>query len=121
MATAYGLDLTTATSYAYTTNYSGYFDSPLYVVGSIKNLRSFEEIEFELAKTLATGEGIQISYRTNLTASFTTIGTYTFANLGAIISHWDIASIPACEMVQIRVALLGTSTTTPQFKSLTLR
>lgn len=116
----YGIDLTTATSYAYTTNYSGYFDSYLYVIGSIDDKRKFENIEFELANKLATGEGIQISYRTNLTDSFTTIGTYTFANLGAIISHTDISDIFA-EMVQIRVALLGTSTTTPQLKSVTLR
>lgn len=121
MSATYGIDLTTATSYAYTTDYSGYFDSPLYVVGSIKDPRSFTEMEFELAKKLATGEGIRILYRTNLTDSFTTMGTYTFANLGAIISHHDIPGIPACEMIQIRVALLGTSTTTPQFKSLTLR
>ncbi len=119
----YGIDLTTNTSYAYTTNYSGFFDSPLYVVGSIKNLRTFEFIEFELGKKLATGEGIQLSYRLNSTDSFTTIGTYTFANLGtgAVLSHFDIPGIPACELLQIRVALLGTSTTTPQLKSVTLR
>lgn len=117
----YGIDLSSSTSYAYTTDYSGYFDSPLYVVGSIKATRTFESIEFQLGKSLATGEGIKISYRTNLTDSFTTIGTYTFSNLGAIISHFDAANIPLCEMLQIRVALLGTSTTTPQFKSLTIR
>lgn len=117
----YGIDLSSSTSYAYTIDYSGYFDSPIYVVGSIKGKRTFESIEFQLGKSLATGEGIQFSYRTNLTDSFTTVGTYTFSNLGAIISHFAPASIPLCETLQIRVALLGTSTTTPQFKSLTLR
>lgn len=119
--TSYGIDLSSSTSYAYTTDYSGFFISPLYVVGSNRQPRQFEEIEFELARKLATGEGVQISYRTSLTDSFTTIGTYTYANLGAIVSHYAIAGIPKCEMVQIKVALLGTSTTTPELKSVTLR
>ena len=121
MAITYGLDLTTATSYAYGTDYSGLFESPLYVVGSLKHPRSFTEMEFQLAKELATNEGIRIKYRVNLTDTFTTLGTYTYAKLGGIISHYDTAGIPACETLQIRVELLGTSTTSPEFKSVTLR
>ena|SRR3990167_2925254 len=128
MASSFGIDLSLATSYDYTTTYSGFFDSPLYVVGSINNLRSFTELEIVLAKDLATGEGIQIKYRVNLTDSFTAVKTpnggtlsFDFATLGAVISHHVIADIPACEMLQIRVELEGTTTTTPQFKSLTLR
>ena len=117
---AWGIDKTDSTSYLYTTDYSGYFESPLYVVGSLKNPRIFTELEFQFAKKLATGEGIRVKYRVNLTDSFTTLDTYTFTTLGAVISHYAIANIPACEMLQIRVELLGTATTTPQFRSLTL-
>lgn len=116
----YGIDLTTAASYAYTTDYSGYFESPLFVVGNIDSLTGFLKLQFRLAKKLATGEGIQISYRCNLSDSYTIQGTYTFATLGAVISHEAPSNIPACEMLQIKVQLLGTSTTTPQFKSLRL-
>lgn len=118
--TSYGIDVSSATSFAYTTDYSGFFESPLYVVGNIKNKKKFEYLVLNLGKKLATGEGIRVKYRANLTDSFTTIGTYTFTSLGAVISHTDIADIPSCETLQIRVELLGTSTTTPQFKSLVL-
>ena len=117
----YGIDLTTATSYAYTTDYSGYFESPLYVVGSVNDKRTFVEIDMQFAKELASGEGIRIKYRENLTDSFTTQGTYTFAALGAIMSHHVLAGIPPVETLQVRAELLGSSTTTPQLKSITLR
>lgn len=126
--TTYGIDLTTATSYAYTTDYSGYFDSLIYVVGTLDNPKNFTEMEFVLAKKLATGEGIKIQYRNNLTDSWTTVTgkngqtlNLDYATLGAVISHRFQADIPDCEMVQVRVLLLGTSTTTPQFKLLILR
>lgn len=119
--TNFGIDLTSASSFAYTTDYSGYFDSPLYVVGSNRNPREFTELDLQLAKKLATGQGIRVKYRTNLTDSFSTIGTYNFTNLGAITSYSTPPGIPKCQLLQIRVEILGTSTTTPQFKSLTLR
>ena len=121
MSVTYVIDLVSATSFSYTTSYGGYFESPLYVVGTPLNKRSFTELEFQLAKELATDEGIRISYRVNLTDTFTTIGTYTYATLGAVTSHHAIADIPATEMLQIKVALCGTATTTPQLKQIILR
>jgi hypothetical protein len=126
--TTYGLDLTTNTSYAYTTDYSGYFESPIYVVGSINNKTSYTELEVLFGRKLATGEGVQFSYRNSTSDSYTVIKdsngntlTLTFANLGAVLSHIIKADVPASETLQIKVALLGTSTTTPQFKTLYLR
>lgn len=122
MAITYGLDLLSSTSYYDGTNtYHGYFESPLYMVGTKLNLRQFSECEFYLVKELATGEGVRIKWRVNLTDSWTTLGTYTYAALGAITSHNVRVNIPATEFIQVRVELLGTSTTTPQFKSLILR
>lgn len=121
MAITYGLDLSLPTSYAYTTNYSGYFESPLYVVRTPLNKRAFGEIEFQLAKELATGEGVQIKFRVNLTDTWTTIGTYTYAVLGAVASHHARTNIPPAEMLQIRCELLGTSTTAPSLKNIILR
>jgi len=116
----YGIDLTSPTSYKYTTDYKGYFESPLYQVGSHLNKRQFSQLEFQLAKELATDEGIQIQYRVNLTDTWITIGTYIYADLGKITSHNDSVNIPATDKLQIKVALLGTTTTTPEFKSLSL-
>lgn len=128
MAITYGIDLTTATAYNYATDFLGSFITPLYVVGTQKNKRSFSEIEFCLAKELATSEGIKFEYRVNLTDSFTTIKksdgstlTLTYAILGAVTSHIIAADIPACEMLQVRVSFVGSATTTPRFKYLTIR
>jgi len=120
--TTYGIDLTSPTSYLYTTTYTKtYFDSPLYQIGTHLNKRQFSHLEFVLAKELAASEGIQIKYRINLTDSWTTVGTYTTTNIGTGVTsyHTDV-KIPACEMLQIRVELLGTTTTTPEYKYLKL-
>lgn len=120
--TTYGIDRLSTTSYLYTTSYSGYFESPLYQVGTYLNKRKFNQMEFYLAKELATSEGIQIKYRINLTDNWTTVGTYTTANIGSgkTSYHTQQINIPECEQLQLRVELLGTSTTTPEFRSLTL-
>jgi len=117
----YGIDLLDTTSFAYTTDYTGFFESPLYQVGTYLNERQFSKLEFVLAKELAASEGIRFKFRVNLTDSFTTIGTYTTAEIGAgKTSFHTTVNIPACEQLQIRVELLGTSTSTPEFKNLRL-
>ena len=85
---AFGVDLTTPTSYSYGTDYSGYFDSPLYEIGVEENQWKPKSIEFHLGRPLRTGEGIRFAYRTDLAASFTTIKTLAFADngVGAITS-----------------------------------
>ncbi len=114
----YGIDRSSQTSYAYTTDYTGFFDSPIYQVGTYTNGRKYDTLELTLGKELAASEGVQLSYRVNETDSFTTIGTYTTAEIGTGQSSFrtDEINIPECQQIQIRVALLGTSTTTPEFK-----
>lgn len=125
----FGIDITSS-SYAYSTNYAGYFDTPLYIVGTPKSLRVFTEMDILFAKKLSSdstkNEGIRISYRTNLTDSFTTLGTFTnqvagTTVLGAVASYFTNPGIPPCEMLQLRIALLGTTTTTPQLRQIVLR
>lgn len=110
----YGVDMTTVASRA--TSYSGFFDSPLYSVGTNLEKRQFTKMEIQMAKDLATNEGIKISYRVNLTDSFTAFATtYDFATLGAVNTHTETKiPIPATEFIQLEVALTGT-TTTPHF------
>ena len=127
MAISYGIDLTTNTSYAYGTDYSGYFDSPVYEVGNVENTWKPQQIELHLGKPLRTGEGIQIKYRTDLSASWTTVKTMAYADnkVGAMTSKvitTDVdLNIKQGEQIQLRVALKGTATTTPEFKFLILQ
>lgn len=118
----YGIDRLSTTSYAYGTDYSGFMTSPLYQVGNSQDLRKYNRLEFYLAKELAASEGIRVKYRINETDSFTTLGTYTTTNIGTGLTSFveRNINIPACEQLQIRVELLGTSTTTPEFKNLIL-
>lgn len=120
--TSYDIDLTTTTSFAYTTAYSGYFESRLRDVGTTLNRRKYNAMEFVLAKELTDTEGIRVKFRINLTDSFTTIGTYLGTDIGSGNTSFrtEEINIPECEQIQVRVELLGTSTTTPEFKSLTL-
>ena len=114
----YGIDKLNNASFA--TGYTSFFDTPLYKVGYPLQKRTFTELEFQLAKPLATNQGIRFAYRTNLTDSFTIIGTYDFATLGAVISFNTIANIPPCEFLQIRISQTGT-TTPPHYKYFTLK
>lgn len=115
---AFGIDKTNTANRL--TSYVAKIDSPLYMVGTTLNKRTFTEGEFQLAKPLASGEGIKIEQRINLTDAFAVIGTYDFATLGAVTSHQFIPGIADAEVVQIRVRPTG-STTTPELKSVTLR
>ena len=125
--TTYGIDLTLATSYAYTTDYVAYFDSPLYEVGDELNKWKPTEIKFHLGKPLATGEGIQVKYRKSLSDDWVTIKTMAFADnkVGAMISRVIVTDVDLTvlkgEQIQLRVALKGTATTTPQFKFLIMK
>jgi hypothetical protein len=125
-ASTYGIDRTATTTYGTANTYVAYFDTPLYLVGTILNKRVFTQIEFQFARKLAANECIRIQYRTTLSDSFTTINTWvhtaaTSAKLiGAVDSHSDSVNIPACEFIQLRVYLVGT-TTSSQLKNIVLR
>jgi len=118
--TTYGIDLTTATSRA--TGYTGFFDTPFYVIGDSLQPRLFNDVEFVLAKALAANEGIRLSFRTDLNDSFTTAVTFDYSTYGALISKnfpnkldEITAQIKESDLIQFRVSLTGT-TTTSHFK-----
>ena len=118
--TTYGIDLTDASNRV--TSYGGYFESPFYTIGSLLNGSKFSEMEIQLAKPLASNEGIRIAYRTDLNASFTNFGTdYNNTNFGTDKTMIERKiPIPQTEFLQVKVSLTGT-TTTPHFKSLIFR
>lgn len=125
---SYGIDLVDNDGYNYTSEYTGYIISPFYNVGSNLKPRQFSELEYQLARLLRVNEGIKVEYRTNLTASFTEIGTFIFSGtvtstveiIGAVLSHNTTPNIPATEFVEIKISLTGT-TTSPEWRTLTLK
>lgn len=121
--TAQGIDAVSQTSRY--TSYAAYFESPMYPVGTNLHPRPFQEIEFQLARPLRTNEGIKVDYRVNITDDFTNLGTYDYSTFGAILSKNFVLSrpvekIPACEQIQLKIYLTGT-TTSPELKNIILR
>jgi hypothetical protein len=123
---SYGIDqvsnqlkYATGTYQGVASSYPAYAESPFYRVGTNLVKKLFQYIEFQLDKPLSTGQGIKLKYRTDLSASFTTIGTYDFVTPGAVQSHRVLAGIPACEFLQIRVEMTtgSSSATTPELRA----
>lgn len=117
-----GATYTTAVSDRKATGYMGIVESPLYQVGTDFKKATLEDIEFILDRPLATGEGIKLSYRTNLSASYTLIGTWDYTTNGAITSARVPSGITDAEHVQIKAELTtgATSTTSPHLKEIIL-
>ena len=111
---SYGIDLTGGKY----TGFTAYAESALFQVGTLKKLRAFTELEFTLAKSLATGQGVKVKYRKNLSDSWTTINEYLFSGtpdadtriVGAKISYNDIIKIEDVETIQVRVELTTSGT-----------
>lgn len=83
------------------TDYIGFFISPFYTVGTALESPILTKLEFELDRPFITGEGVRISYRKDLAASWTVLGTYDYATWGS---------------QQIMNVELGVATPTIQFK-----
>ncbi|MDQ3816114.1 MAG: hypothetical protein M3362_00300 [Acidobacteriota bacterium] len=117
--TTYGIDVVGNSFYD---SYAGYVVSPLIQVGSpMPNARiQITKQAFQLAKPLATGQGIRLKYRRNLSDNWTTIGTYDYATNGAVISGRFEVPINDAEFIQIR-AELTTSNTSPELKYVILQ
>lgn len=114
----YGIDKVVNTSRY--TSYAARVDSAFYRVGTQKIKKTFTQGEFQLDRPLIEGQGIKLSYRTSLSASFTAIGTYDFATLAGVASHSFTPNIPKTEFVQIRIELT-TSSGTPELRTVTFR
>jgi hypothetical protein len=104
------------------TSYGGYAETALFPVGTNLNKATFQQGEFSLSRPLATGQGIRLKYRKNLTDSFTTIGTWIYSQLGAVVSHNFFTDISDAEYLQIRVELTtGEFNATPELREIRLR
>lgn len=107
------------------TNYSAVVTSSFFQIGTSSDIEITSEIEVQLARPLATGQGIQLSYRTDLSAGFTLVpgGTIDFATYGAI-QHRHIAfKVELKGGIQIRARLTtgSSSSTSPELTQIILR
>jgi len=102
--------------------YLGYFESPLYQIGTFNLKTQYEHIEFLLSKKMIANDGIRIEFRTNTLDSYKIVGTYTYAELGDVISHRVPCPIPKSEFVQVKISFTGSGTFAagPYFQKLIL-
>lgn len=105
----YGFDTTDFRLY---TSNKATLETQLFYIASRLQRKTFQNIEFKLGKPLTTGQEITISYRKNLTDSYTLLKTYTYTNLGAVISHNDKATLDEIELLQIKIQLTQPITAT---------
>jgi hypothetical protein len=108
----YGVDVGSSNPYS---NYESYIDTDIIPVGTFIDPWSPTQIEWKTSAPLVSGEGIKISYRTNITSSFTQIGESTTA--GAISDLYK-ANFQKAQWVQFRIELKSTNTT-PSYARLT--
>lgn len=105
------------------TSYGAYIRSPYYVIGTKQKPVPLSEIEVQFENNLATGEGVRLGYRTNMTDAFTTIATIDFATYGAIQSYNTTLGVTVDSGVQFQVEMTtGTSSsTTPELRKIIVR
>jgi hypothetical protein len=103
-----GIDKGSSSPY---TGSQAYIDSDLIPVGQYLSKTTFSNIEWKLATPLVTGESVTLSYRTNVTAGYTQIGT---TNTAGLLSDFYTINFDQVQWVQIRAQLTSTATT-PSF------
>lgn len=91
------------------TSYTARWRTEMFAVGTKRTPKTYEQIEFTFSKPLITNQGIKISYRKNLADNFTEIDTWTYSDLGGVISHFSPAEITDAEFLQLEIALNYTS------------
>jgi hypothetical protein len=120
--TVYGIDKVVTTERY--TGYAASLETDLRPVGIPTGKRTFREIEFELGKPLATGQGVRISYRKNLTDAYTVLGTWDYSSIQAKAFVNDAAGkISDATYVQLKIELTTDSATytTPELREVRLR
>jgi len=98
-----GIDYTSANPY---TNYEARIDTDIIPVGSFYGQKNFTSIEFKLSKPMVSGESIKVSWRSDLTSSFTLLGTTTTA----VLSDVYVPNFKNLQWLQLRIESSSTAT-----------
>lgn len=96
--------------------------SPLYTVGTALEPASFTQMDVELGKPLASGEGVRVSYRTSPNDSWSTLQTLDYDTYGAVSYMNAEANLADIRKIQVKVELTVTegATSSPEFISLNI-
>lgn len=108
----YTLDIGTSTPY---TNYESYVHTDMIPVGTFLDPFTPSQIEWKTSAPLVSGESVRVSYRTNISDSFTTIGTSSTAG---VLSDLYQTNFQKAQWVQFRVETSSTASS-PSYTRLT--
>jgi hypothetical protein len=112
-STTVGVDVaTTGTPY---TNYEAYIQTDMIPVGTFLDPFSPSQIEWKTSVPLVAGESVRVSYRSNLSESFTVVGTSSTAGQ---LSDYYQANFQKVQWVQFLIELKSTAST-PSYCRLT--
>lgn len=100
-----GIDKGISTPY---TNYESYAIGDPIPVGTFLDKRNYTSVEFKLASPIVSGEKVRISWRTNLSDSFTVLGETTTAGAISDVFRPNFMNV---QWLQLKVELSSTATT----------
>lgn len=93
------------TTNSYRDNYYSYYESELFFVGTRQNRKTYQSVEFTLLEPMVDNQTIKLSYRQDGQSSYTTIGEWSYDDLGGVVSHYAPAYIADAEFVQIKIEM----------------
>ena len=95
-------------------DYQTVIESQIYRVGEYLNKKPYSHLEILIGEPLVSGQTIRVSYRTNLTDSFTVLGTYTTSNTdsGQVVIMDSTISIVDAILLQLKVEMKQATTST---------
>lgn len=112
-----GVDLVSTTRMD---SYGSVLVTAFYTIGTALEKRSLTQMNLSLGKPLSTGQGVRVSYRTNLSDSFTVVETFDFDTYGAVSQMGQVTNISSASQIQLKLELTSatSSTDSPEFISL---
>lgn len=110
----------TTASVPYRINTNSYFETGLITVGTKYQPTTYRFFEIQLGKELASGEAVILYYRVNLTDSYTSIGSVSYTNDGAVHSKIIENSSVSGDQIQFKCIITcgNTATTGPEIKAI---
>lgn len=119
-STTYGIDFSSTTPY---TGGEAVIETDMIPIGSFFNKVTPTQYEYKLAAPLATGESVQIYWRSDLTSSFTSAGTAkietsTTDGSGTVISGYFTNNTQNLQWIQLKAVLTSTASN-PSYNRIT--
>lgn len=94
-----GVDISVATPY---TGTQTYIDADLMSVGTFERKKSFSQVEFKLSRNLVAGESVALSWRGNLTDSFTPIATNWQSSKTASVTSGELSDVKFTDFEKVQ-------------------